>query len=1020
MKLPEIAINNRQFTIVLFLLVLMIGVNSFLTMPRTEDPPITVPGAIIKVVYPGASPKDMEELVLKPMEEAINEIDDISKIKSTAVNNFAIIDVDFEYGSGDIDGQYDDVVNKINSIRKDLPLLIKTIDFDKKETSDVKILQLALTSETANFEVLRFEGERIEDLLEKINGIKKADIYALPEREIRVSIDISKMSKMNISIDDISNAIQSNNANIPGGDFNIGKKNFNIKTSGSYKTLNEIRNTVVGSYQGKLIYLKNIADVNFRYEDNNYIARYNGKRSIFIAAEQQIGVNIIKVIEVAQQKLETFKKELPEDISLNYVIDKSADVNNAIDGFLSNLIQGILIVSVLVMIAIGFRMSFVVVIAIPASILIGLSVLDFSGYAMQSISISGFVISLGLLVDNAIVVTENALRFMRQGYDSRTAAIKGTQQVGWPIVSSTITTLLAFLPIIMMTDAAGDYTISLPIGVIAVLLISLILALTVSPILIQVLFKKQTSEKKEIKKQPLQRVLFRFIEGPYKKLLSCMLKHPKKTLAFTILLFFASISIAQNFMKTSFFGAPEKAQFLIRINAEDGASIYKTNSIAHDVENMLDSIPDVKHYATNVGYGNPKAYNNLIVVENQKNFAEIFVELKKYNKSDYNKLVGDLRVKFDKYTQAEIIIKEFTQGVPSTYPVEVVIIGDKTDELLKISNDIEAIFTEQDGIINTENELKNTRTDIQVTVNKDKASLFGVVTSDIDRTIRAAMTGYEAGSFITDDGEEHKIIFSLPIDKQRNFNDFNNIYIESMLGKQIPLNQLAKIEFNKNQGKVTHYNTTRSATIGGDVAKGYNVATVTNSIKQKLLEYSFPKGYGFVIAGEFENQSSAFGALAKSALIAIIGIFLVLILQFKSIKQTFIVFAAIPLAFIGSILMLVLTGTPFSFMAFLGLVALMGIVINNSIILIDFTNKLREKGKTIKEAVLEAGQVRFTPIIITSLTTIFGLFPLTLQGSEMWTPLGMTIIGGLSLSTMLVLFIIPVLYLLFTKNEKIS
>ena len=1017
MKLPELAINNRQFTIIFFLLVLMIGLNSFFNMPRTEDPPITIPGAVIKVIYPGASPKDMEELVLKPMEEAINEIDDISKIKSTATNNFAMIMIDFEYGSGNADDQYDDVVNKINSIRKDLPNLVQSIDFQKKETSDVKILQYALTSETTSFEELRIEAERLETVLEKVKGIKKADIYALPEREIRIAIDIPKMSKMNISIEDISNAIKSNNANIPGGDLNIGKKNFNIRTSGSYRTLVEIRNTVIGSYQGKLIYLKDLSDVNFKYEDTNYIARYNGKRSVFVAAEQELGVNIIQVIEDAKLKVTPFQKALPNDINLNTIIDKSVDVNNAIDGFLTNLIQGILIVALLVLIAIGLRLSIVVVIAIPASILIGLSVLDFSGYAMQSISIAGLVISLGLLVDNAIVVTENALRFMRQGYSSREAAILGTKQVGWPIVSSTITTLLAFLPILMMTDAAGDYTISLPIGVMGVLLVSLVLALTIAPILIEWLFRKSTAKKEPIKEQPLQKVLSGFISGTYKKVLAFSLKNPKKMIAFVVILFFSSIFLSGNYLKTSFFGAAEKSQFLIRVTASDGSSLDNTNNITFKVESILDSISDIKHYATNVGNGNPKVYNNLIVEENRKDFAEIFVELDAYEKISYNKTIKTLRNKFSQIPNADIVIKEFTQGVPSTYPIEVVLIGNKTDVLVKLSDDVESIFKSVNGVINVENELKDVRTDIQITINKEKASLFGVPTSDIDLTIRTAMTGFNAGNFLTEEGEDYKIMLSLPIDKERDFTDLSEIYVESKIGKFIPLNQLAKVEFNTNKGKITHYNTTRSATIGADIAKGENVADLTNAIKEKLNKYNFPKGYSFIIAGESENQKSAFGALAQSALIAFIGILLVLLLQFKSIKQTFIVFAAIPLAFTGSIYMLMITGTPFSFMAFIGLIALMGIVINNSIILIDFANKLRDEGKTVYDALLEAGQVRFAPILITSLTTICGLLPLTLQGTEMWSPLGWTIIGGLSLSTLLVLLIIPALYVLFTKEK---
>ena len=1013
-NLPKFSIDNYQFILILFIVALVLGVNSFLTMPRTENPPIVTPGALVTVIYPGANPRDMEELVVSLIEEKVNELENIENIKSSIGDGIAIINVSFDYGNYNESDKYDEVVQQVNSIKVDLPDDIREISFHKKTTTDTKILQLALSSEHAEYEKLEEEAENLKRELEQINGIKSIEILAVPSKQVRVSMKTDKMLLMGVSIDDIANAIQSNNLNIPGGEVRIGKKSFNIKTSGSYNDLHEISNTVVGSVQGKLVYLKDVASVAFDYEENNYLAGYNGKRSIFLTAEQKEGMNILNIIDAAQLKIEDFKTKLPSGIDLNFVHNQAISVRSSVNGFINNLLQGVVLVGLFVMLAIGFRSSLVVIIAIPSSILIGLGFVDLSGFGLQNISIAALVIALGLLVDNSIVVIENAERYMKMGYSTREAAIKGTSQVAFPIISSTLTTLAAFIPIAMMKDASGDFMKSLPVTVVFTLTASLIIALTVAPLLLTKFIKLKKGEVP--KEQPLQKKLRKFISGPYKKFLEYSLAHTRQVLIVSIILFMSTLFVFSRFIEISFFPKAEKPQFMVQVITPQGTNIDGTKHAADYVQSVLDTISGIKNYASNVGHGNPKVYYNYFSREYAKNYAEFLVEMKTYNPEEFNALVQMLRETFSQFPGADIRVKEFSQGVPLEFPVEVVLYGDDMEQLIRISKDFENIVTAQAGIINVENKLEGIRTDLFVNINKDKAALLGIPISSIDKTIRTSMNGSVISKFRNEEGKEYDIVLQLQAEGKPGYEDFDKIYVQSLSGEQIPLSQVAHIELKKEPSIITHYNLKRSATIGADVQKGFNTSEATKSISNELAKYDLPGGFSYFMSGESEAQGKSFGNLGTAAFLAILIIMAILVFQFHSFKQPFIIFTSIPMALIGSVFALLLSGNSFSFTAFVGVVALIGIVINDAIILIDFTNELRKEGKLIVEALVEAGQIRFTPILITSITTIGGLLPLTLQGGTFWGPLGWTIIGGLTFSTTLILIIVPVLYKLMIKE----
>ncbi len=1013
MKFPRAAINNYQFTIMVFILLVIYGVFSYINMPRTEDPEITIPGASVIAVYPGASPVDLEELVAVPLEDAINELDDIKKINTTLRDGVCIIGVEFNFGTNAKD-KYDEVVQKVNAIRNELPENLYSLETMQWTTTDVNILQFALISQHLEYGEMQDEAEKIEKEIKKIPSVKSVEIIACPEEEVRISLDFEKMAHMNISLEQVSNAILSNNANIPGGNIDISDKVFGVKTSGSYENLQQIENTIVSSYQGRIIYLKDIGKIGFDYEENNYYARYKGKRAIFMIVKQKEGLNVFHTMEAIDPIIHKFRKKLEGNIRIAYVFNQAEQVDERIDTFMSNLLQGIILVGLAILLALGIRSSIIVIIAIPLSIIMGLGAINVMGYGIQQISIAGLVVALGLLVDNSIVIIENINRFIKMGCSPKEAAVKGTSQIGWAIISSTATTILAFVPIVMMPDKSGEFIKSLPITIIATLTFSLLIALSLSPLIASLVFK--ASKKGVTKKlKGFQKLLQRFIEGPYRKSLNFALKNKGLSIFIAIVVLVASL-YAFRFVGISFFPKAEKPQFMMRVDMPDGTNLDKTDKVASYVESVLDTVSDVKYYASNVGHGNPRIYYNVWPRDDAKNYAEIFVQLHEYDVDEFYGLIDNLRNFFKQYAGAKITIKEFEQGAPIKAPVMIYAHGDNLEELRKISEDIEQMLKEQPGAINIQNQLSKQKTDLYFNINREKAGIFGVPVYKIDQIIRAAVHGNSISRFRDKDGEEYDIVVKLSETENMDVYDFNRIYVTSVTDKQIPVRQLARVEFKEAPGLITRYNLDRTALITADVRKGYTLDEIMNPVLTQLDEYGFPDGYGYYIGGELESRRDSFGGMQVAIVIALISIFAVLVLQFRSFKQPLIIYAAIPFALIGVIWALFITGYTFSFSAFIGLISLVGIVINNSIILVDYTNQLRESGKGLTESLKEAGETRFTPIVLTTITTIGGLLPLTLIGGSMWAPMGWTIIGGLLVSTMLSLIVVPVLYGLLVRK----
>lgn len=1013
MKISEFAVKNYQFTLVVFLAVLALGVFSLLNMPKGEDPEPVFPGFSVVVIYPGATPSDMEEQVVDPMEKRFNEFDDIEQIISEISDGIAIIRVEYEWGVN-VDDKYQEVVREVGSLQRDLPKDIYRIDVNKISPTDVNIFQLAIISETASYRQLEAQADNLKTELEKIRSLKNVDSWGFPDQQVQVELNLEKMAQLHIPTNAVLNVLQSENQNIPGGNVNVNTKKFNVKTSGNYKNLDEIYNTVVYSGNGQVIYLKDIGTVRMDYQNESHLTRLNGHRAIFITASQKAAQNIFSVRDEVLPVLDKFQKELPKNMDFYKVFDQSASVGNRMSRFAKDFSIAILLV-LITLLPLGTRASLVVMISIPLSIAIGLTLLNLFGYTLNQLSIVGLIVALGILVDDSIVVVENIERYMRMGFSKKKAAIEATKQIGVAVLGCTATLILAFMPLLYLPGNAGDFIRSLPMAVVTTVVASLFVSLTVVPFLSSRLLKDHENPEGNA----VFRAFKRGINASYAPLLKRALRYPWLTLIVAALIFGGTMLLIPS-VGFSLFPASDRPMFLINVETPQGTNLYETDRVVRDVEAQLAKEKLIKYYASNIGHGNPRVYYNVISFDQAENIAQIFIQLHEVELDEKERFIDKLRHEFQDYPGAKIRVENFEQGPPIEAPIAIRILGENLDTLHTVAAEIEDLIKNTPGTIYVTNPLKTQKTDLAIDINKEKAAALGVPVAEIDRTVRLGVAGLGIGNFRDEDGDEYEIVVTIPKQtKVPTLDVFDKMYVNSLSGAAIPLRQVADVQFKTSTNTIRHFDKERYVTVTALVQTGFLTSEINAELTQKLANFKFPKGFSYKVAGEVESQEKSFAGIGLIILVTVFGLLAVLILEFKTFKSTLIVLSVIPLGIVGAILMLLFTGNTLSFTATIGLIALAGIEVKNSILLVDFTNQLREEGASVDEAIQKAGEIRFVPILLTSMTAIGGLIPLVLEYSPLYSPLAIVLIGGLISSTLLSRLVTPVMYkLLPPKIEK--
>jgi multidrug efflux pump subunit AcrB len=1005
MKISNYAVKNYQFTLIIFLMIVVVGITTVLTMPRAEDPEMNAPQFPLIVVYPGTSPEDLEEMVVKPIEKKLFELDDIKRINTTISDGVVIMGIYCNY-SVDVDSKYSELIREINSLRADLPKDILRLDLQKVTPTGTNILQMALVSNNASQDNLKIYAEQLQEDLEKIPGLKKIEISGLPEQFVKVDLNIEKMAQMMVSTDRIIQAIQSEIANIPGGNLVENNKSFNIKTSGQYRNIDEIKNTVVFAYQGKNVLLKDVASVYFSYGPNKHVTRLNGNRCVFVSAALKGNENIANTQKQYLPVVENFKKTLPANIDLVVHFDQANNVNERLSGLFKDFMIAILLVA-LTLLPLGLRASLVVMISIPLSLAIGIIMLNLMGYSLNQLSIVGFVVALGLLVDDSIVVVENIERWMREGHTRLEATLKATNQIGMAVLGCTVTLIVAFMPLVFLPDSSGDFIRSLPMAVISSILASLLVSLTVVPFLSSRILKKHEGHPDG---NIFLRVIKKLISGSYSKLLDVAIKKPVITILIALGIFIASLQLFP-ILGFSLFPSSEKPQFLVNIFSPMQSNIAYTDSISKKIEKELKLIPEVQFVSANVGKGNPRIYYNVIPLNERSDYVGLFVQLKEGTKATRKiEIIDQLRSKWTPYPGAKVEVKNFEQGPPVVAPIEVRILGKNIDTLRILAIKVENLLAKNKSSIYINNPLKNLKSDIRVDIDKEKASMLGIPTVSIDRMIRMVISGFDVGKLTDVDGNEFTIQVSKPHSNQPDLRVFDDLYINNVQGTAIPLSQVAHIKLETSPQSINHVNKSRSVSVSSFVKKGYLNSEVIQEVESSLKQIHLPQGYSFQMGGEVESRNDSFGGFGTIILVTIFIFIAVLILEFGTFKSTLIVLSVIPLGIVGALLALYFTGNSMSFVATIGMIALAGIEVKNTILLVDFTNQLRSEGMPMEEAIREAGEVRFLPIILTTLTAIGGLIPIAISTNPLISPLAIVMIGGLISSTLLSRIITPVVY----------
>lgn len=1003
MKISELSVKNYQFTIIIFLLLVALGIYSFLRIPQAEDPEFPISIFPIIAIYPGTSPSDMEQLVVDKVEESLNELEDIETIETEIKDGVAVIVIEFTSDS-DPDEKYDEILRQINSIKPDLPQDLHSIETLKIQAGNTNIIQSALVSESADYTELGSYAEQLKDRIKAVGGVKKADAIAYPGQELRVSLNLAKMAQLRISVSQVMGAIQSENVNVPGGSIEIGPKKFNVKTGGGYKSIEEVGRTIVGSNSGKLVFLKDIAGISWQEEDARYYGRFNGKKAVFLIANMKEAQNIRKVRNDIYAVYENFEKELPAGMTLERGFDQSLNVSHKLGRLQKDFLFAFVLV-LITLLPLGLRASGIVMVSIPLSIFIGITGLYLLGFSINQLTIVGAVIALGLLVDDSIVVVENISRWIRGGSTPFDAAILATRQIGPAVLGCTATLILAFLPLMFLPGMAGKYMRSLPTSVTLIIIGSLFVALTIIPFIASKIFKGDVDPEGN----RILKGLNKGIDFTYGRALQWCLRNPVITVTISAVLFFSSLFLVR-IIGLSLFPKAGLPQFYITVETPRGSNIAETDKAVRFVESVLEKRSGVNYYMSNIGKGNPQIFYNSFQKSEQAALGEVMCEIDSRDQPDIDRFIEDLRDTLETYVNARFYVTEFENGMPVDAPVAMRLVGGDLDSLKVYSGKLESILESNPGTIYVKNPLSQSLTDLRVVVNSEKAGIFGILPSEIDKTIRLGLAGLPAGKYRSAEGKEYTINLRVPGGKIATPASLGNIFVSSLTGAQIPLSQLASVEFYDSPTLIQHYNNERSMTVSASVRTGYNTNTVTREVLDELGKTRLPEGFHIVPAGEIEGRRKSFQGIGTAILIAIFGIFAILILEFRTFRSTLIVLSVIPLGFIGGLLMLYLTGYTLSFAAAIGFVALTGIEIKNSILLVDFTNQLRQKGTPLDEAIIRAGEIRFLPVLLTTLTAIGGLLPIALGHSNLYSPLAYVIIGGLITSTLMARLVTPVMY----------
>ncbi len=1016
----EFVVTNRLFTILFAFVVVLAALTNLPNLRISQLPTIEMPTLMIDVTLPGASAREIEQRVINLVEERLETTRNLNRFQTTISNSHALIMMEYNYRV-DIDDEYVDINSKINNMKPDLP---DDTEISVAKMSPIDVIVSFVVTVVSNSGT---EAERVgiaEELKQKLRGIHNLAEVAImePEQEIRVELDLARLHRYGIDVGQVHQAIQGNNRFLPTGTFEMGDKAISVLAfSGGYKSLDALRDTMLISKSGSALALRDVATVRKSIQKDALRTRVDGSDATFVTMKLAADANVFTVRESINSVIEKERELLPVDMRIEWLFDVADGVESKLRQLITNILQGIVILTLVLLFSVGWRSGLVIAMMLPISLLLSVVGLSVTDYGIQEISLAGFVISLGLIVDNGIVVGENVYKNEAyRGMNSMEAAIDGASSVMSPLLSATATTALAFAPLFLLTSPTGLFLHSMVATIWLCLAASLISAVAFSTMMMS-----RFGTRRTLGRLPNPPSFLGYLtpirDGAYPRLLRHLIAHPLHLLA-GILLLLSVTGLVASRLEVIVFPDSEDPFFTVTIDAPSDRSRDFVDDLAMDVQGIVAQEDTVKHCGTVVGGGFPFVNTGIQNSGTGRNQATLFCTVNFRDSEQINALTSRINQKFsDRVADANILATPMVLGgEPGFADVEIHLTGPRIELAREEARKFDDFFQKSkvDGIMHIDNPANSRWYAVDIKFRERTANAVGVTRAQVDQMLVLLTFGAEVDRFRDEEGNDFPIMLRANTNLDDPFTVFDRVFVTSTTGKQIPLSQVVDYSFSEDEYDIRHEMFRPDVKIGITAEPYYPVPQLTQDVADLVEQYELPEGYNIEIKGEVANTAKAFSGAGRNLGLVSLVVLAIFVLQFKSILQPAIILVAIPLSFIGAFLMLWVTGQPISFLAFIGLTSLMGIVINNSILLVDEGNQLRalQGEESLAEIAIRAGVNRFMPIVLTSITSIFGLLPLAL-GNSMFKGLAIVVIGGLTTSTFLTLICVPVLYSLLTRSS---
>ncbi|MCR8657733.1 efflux RND transporter permease subunit [Paenibacillus endoradicis] len=1016
----DYVLKNRKVTILFFIMATIVGSLSFLTMPKRENPEVSLTIALVQTIYPGASPEKVEQYVTIPIEESIKDISKIVRVDSTSSLNVSTVIVEIEPGSDEENRKVWDLLRqKVQLVESKLPDdSNKPVVIDNLNNIAQQFFQFAVSS-PEQLEDLRILAEKWKFELGQVSGVSGVDIIGLPEQEIAIYLNTEKLDQLGLPWGSVIQAISNDYDRVPLGGVKEGETYSYLKLSGDWESIDDINKIIVFQNESTLLRVEDLATVEKVGVNNDALVHYNDLYAVSIVINASSGVDIPSLQNRIDEVVSPLKEELPSHVQLISEFSQKESVNHLFRDLGKELLIGMIIVIIICSLGLSFITSLIVALAIPVSVAIGFIPIEFFGVDLNQISIVALIIVLGILVDDAVVVNDSIQRRLSLGDSPMEASIRGSKDVAISITTATLATIASFVPLYFMTGNVGNFIHPLPVVITLTMLASLIVSVTVIPIfrmwISERLLRKRNKTKENSNTSGLLGKPIHRLSLFYEKQIVRFIKKPVLTAVLALVVGSMSLGLFP-LLGMQFFPKAEREIMLIDFSLPIGTSVEKTRDVLNDASEWIREQPGVNSVTLYAGRMTPKFYYSE-TGKYGENIGQLFVKIDMDQIKTKDMLQPWREALQDKLPDVEIVARELEQGPPVGAPITVSITGDDLTVLQELSQQVKDQLADIEGAINISDDIGSNMPIILFNIDQEQLQQHGVAEKDISTTLRLLSEGIKVADLI-DNKDLLNVVLRVKHDEKSEITDaFSQLSVPSKLGTPVKLEQFVSAERSAQVHSIQHEDARRVVTVRG-YNEGKLVSEITEELNEKLGAMDIPENYSVLVGGENEQRDDAFNSITKLWIVVVLLIYILMVMQFKSLSIPLIILMSVYLAFGGALIGLFLTNSPLGFMAFMGIVSLTGIVVRNGIILIEYIEQERKQGSSLQDAVASAGKVRLRPILITTFTAVGALTPMAIDGGSLFKPMAVAIISGLLYSTLLTLIVVPVMYVIIARRKE--